>query len=74
MRIMSDRTVVLGSYAADWIKYCKKNGLAARDREDVEKQIKDIMLFRRVVRLENLFLHECDSHFVLSTSEVSLIC
>ncbi len=71
---MADRTVVLGSYASEWIKYCRKNGLASRVREDVERQVKDVMLFRRIVRLENLFLHECETHYVLSTSEVSLIC
>ena len=74
MTMMTERGFVIGSYANEWIKYCRKNGLAIRVREDVERQVKDIMLFRRIVRLEDLFLHECESHYVLSTSEVNLIC
>ena len=71
---MSDRTFGLGSYASKWIQNCRKNGLSARAKGDVEQSVKDLLVFRRLVRLENLFLHECNSHYVLSTSEVNLFC
>ena len=64
----------IGNYGCEWMSCCQKNGLAYRSKHDVNRLIKDIKRFRRAVRLENLFLHECDSHYVLSTSELCLVC
>jgi len=71
---MSEPKFSLGAYANQWIQNCHKNGLAVRSKVDVSRHVKDPRSFRQIVRRENLFLHECDSHSVLSTSEIMLAC
>jgi hypothetical protein len=62
------------SYERGWIRSTLKNGISERSKDDVVRYVADFYEFESYIKNLNLYLYLNESHYILSTSSVALLC